>query len=121
MNKLDLYLKFRQELDKICVPEILKMVQTTEIKYGDKVAGILCTNPDYIDCLYILPEYRRKGIGRKAVLEWWQQNHRPDVRLHIINNNRPALRFWKSIFVLKRIGGNEIDTLYEIVKMKGDF
>ena len=36
-KKIELYLKFRQELDKICVPEILKINQPKLIKEGGEV------------------------------------------------------------------------------------
>lgn len=115
----DLYLKFRAELDKMCVPEILDQVQTTKIMHEGKVAGILCTTMDYIDCLYILPEYRRKGLGKKAVIEWWQKSpYKHDVRLHIIHVNKPAQKFWNSIFELELLEKNAIDGLYRIGGLK---
>ena len=115
----DMYLSFRQELDRICVPEILKIVDTTKIMHEGNVVGILCANPDYIDCIYILPEYRRRGLARKAVLNFWENNpYKHDVRLHIIRKNKPALRFWKGIFELELLEGNESDDLYRILKVK---
>ena len=111
---IELYLQFRRELDKICVPEILKLNQPRLIKENGEVVGLICASPDYIDCIYILPEHRRKGIAKKTLLAHWEDNKNYDMRLHIINNNGPALKFWKSIFKLENIGGNEIDTLYRI-------
>ena len=110
----ELYLKFRQELDKICVPEILKINKPKLINENGKVAGLICAGPDYIDCIYILPEYRRKGIGKKTILKHWERYKNYDMRLHIINNNEPALKFWNDIFELKNLGSNETDTLYII-------
>lgn len=40
------------------------------------------------------------------------------IRLHIINNNNVAKDFLNSIFELKEIGSNPIDTLFQIVSIK---
>lgn len=117
---IELYLQFRRELDKICVPEILKSNQPKLIEENNEVVGLICASLDYIDCIYILPEHRRKGIAKKTVLKHWEENKNDDMRLHIINNNKPALEFWKSIFKLEYIGANEIDTLYRIGGVKND-
>ena len=115
---IELYLQFRRELDKICVPEILKLNQPKLIKKDNEVVGLLCASPDYIDCIYILPEHRRKGIAKETLVEHWNENKNYDMRLHIINNNEPALKFWNSIFKIVNLGENEIDTLYRIVGVR---
>lgn len=115
---IELYLKFRQELDKICAPEILKINQPKLIEENGKVTGLFCASPDYIDCIYILPEHRRKGIAKKTVLKHWGENKNYDMRLHIIKKNKPALDFWNSIFKLELIGENEIDYLYRIMEVR---
>ena len=61
-----------------------------------------------------------KGIAKKTVLEHWKANKNYDIRLHIINNNKPALKFWDGIFELEKLGSNEIDTLYRISGVKPD-
>lgn len=118
MSELELYLCFRKELDSICVSEILKQFEVTKIEYDGKTVGILCAVPDYIDCIYILPEYRRKGLAKKSVLEFWNKHSGYDMRLHIINKNEPALRFWNGIFELQLLAKDNIDGLYRIVKAK---
>ncbi|MBQ8540551.1 MAG: GNAT family N-acetyltransferase [Clostridia bacterium] len=123
MNGVELYLKFRQELDKICVPVILENLKCVEyIEHDGKTVGMVGGVLGYIDIVYVLPEYRRKGLAKKAVLEWYNKYQAPyeNTRLHIINNNIPALNFWKSIFELWEVGHNEFDTLYEILRVKGD-
>ena len=62
---INLYLQFRQELDRICVPEILKINHPRLIIENGNVAGLICASPDYIDCIYILPEPREKVLQRK--------------------------------------------------------
>lgn len=121
MQTLDMYFQFRQELDKMCVPLILANVWTNHIWHKGKIVGMLCATETYIDCLYVLPEYRNKGLAKKVVLEWYekQKNNPFPIRLHIINNNTIAQKFWHSLFELKPIESNRVDTLYEIVKVKG--
>lgn len=118
---IELYLKFRQELDALCVPLILKSEETYPIKCDGKTVGILCTDNQYIDCIYILPEYRKRGLARREVLKWYEAHkdnalRRP--RLHIINNNEPAKKFWSILFELDTIAISRIDTLYEIQGLK---
>lgn len=121
MGAVELYLKFREELDRICVPVILDTFDCIEyIVYDRETVGMVVGNHGYIDAVYVLPKYRRKGLAKKAVLEWYNRYRAPheNTRLYIINNNDSALNFWKSLFELREIGHNEIDTLYEILGIK---
>lgn len=115
---IELYKQFRRELDDICIPEIVKLNEPQLIEDNGELCGLLCASPDYIDCIYILPKYRRKGIARKAVIDHWNKNKPCEMRLHIIHKNEPALKFWNSVFVLEMIGENEIDGLYRIKGVK---
>ena len=112
----DFYLEFRRELDKIWVPILLENTDCIEqITYNGKPVGIICGTPTYIDCVYVMPEYRKKGIAKKAVLEYYERyGADKPIRVHIINNNTAALKFWNALFKLKPIAENLIDTLYEI-------
>ena len=118
MNSVDLYLKFRAEIDKICVPEVLKCLETIPIIEKGEQTGLFCvahmTYWEYIDCLYILPEYRRKGAGRAVALEFYKENKGREIRLHIIHTNTVAQQFWRSIFDLEEIESNDVDGLYRI-------
>ena len=86
-----------------------------------KQVGILCVRNEgewvYIDCLYIIPEHRRKGLARREILRWFKRQKTNDIRLHIINKNEIAYRFWTSIFKLDEIDWNYVDTLYRIRKV----
>lgn len=113
-----LYLRFRQELDRMCVKSILGMCETAPIFSGGKIVGILCTCDNYIDCIYVLPEYRKRGLAKRAVIGFYERNGRHTLRLHIINNNSVALEFWNSIFNLRKIGHSPIDSLYETDGLK---
>lgn len=120
MNAIDLYLKFRAELDKMWIPIWLETMDVEYICVDDKNIGMVCGSLGYIDAVYILPEYRRKGLAKKAVLDWYNKHKLPyeKTRLHIINNNNVALKFWNSIFVLRAVVKNETETLYEILRVK---
>lgn len=122
MTDIEMYKQFRQELDDICVPEILKYVLTKPIYYDEKKVGILCyaIQPThiYIDCVYVLPEYRRKGLAKKSVLELYGEHKDAEIRLHIIINNTVAQEFWSKLFVLECIDIGNIDVLYKIVRLQ---
>ena len=115
--KEEMYKNFRNDLDKYAIPLILDNLAYTEIKFCDKVVGFICMDEDYLDAFYILPKYRRKGIGSASVQELYKMFK--FKRLHIINNNIPALNFWNKNFKLKVIESNFCDTLYEIIDLKG--
>ena len=116
---IKLYKAFRKELDEMCVPLIIDELKRIEpIVADNKVVGIIVGFTDFIDCIYIVPEYRRRGLARQAVLKFVEGNLDYGIRLRIINNNNVAYDFWSKIFELKKIGTNAVDTLYEIVKIK---
>lgn len=121
---LELYTKFRQEIDKICIPEILKCVNITPIWWEGKQVGIVCyvIQPThlYIDCVYVEPEYRRKGLAKTAVLSVYETFKDNEIRLHIINENKVAYDFWNDIFDLEYLEGNAVDTLYKVGGLKSD-
>lgn len=123
MNEMvEMYSKFRQELDKMCIPLILGNVWIERIYYKDKMVGMLCANEQYIDCVYIEPEYRNKGLAKKKVLEWYEKHKNSPfgIKLHIINNNEVAKKFWNSLFELTELDRNRVDTLYEIKRPRGE-
>lgn len=118
---IELYKAFRQELDEMCVPGIVDDLKIFEPIIADgKLVGMCAGFTDYIDCLYVLPEYRRKGLAKKTVLKFVEGNLDYGIRLHIINNNEVAFKFWNSVFELNQIGTNPIDTLFEIKSIKGE-
>lgn len=117
-----LYFMFRKEIDQYSTPLIVKEgLQCVEFVTVDgNIVGMCGGWYGYIDVVYILPEYRRQGLAKKVVLDWYGRYGRGDypTRLHIINNNVPAINFWNSLFELKEIECNAVDTLYEIVSVK---
>ncbi len=121
---IELYKAFRKELDDLCVPTIVSQTEmkVEKIVEDGNVVGILCSYEayfgPYIDCIYIKPEYRRRGFATKAVLDFVKKAGGSGVRVAIINNNKSASEFWNNIFNLMRVDGNAVDTLYEIVKIK---
>ena len=119
MTDCEMYVKFRTEIDSMYAPEVLKQCQVIRIADGKTEIGMMCVNDGYIDCLYILPEHRKQGHGRKAVLAYIKK-HGMLRDLHILNTNPIAKAFWESIFELEVIEANSIDTYYKITALKGD-
>lgn len=123
LNELhrEMYLEFRKELDKIVVPLLFNDEDfgIQNVLCDGKIVGIFCTVNHYIDCIYIQPKYRRRGLAKEVVLNFVKRYMDLGLRLHIINNNEPAKAFWNSLFELEKIEINPIDTLYEIVSIKG--
>lgn len=119
-DRVQLYSSFRKELDEICIPLIFQeeKIEVTDIIYKNKNVGIFCVYPRYIDCIYVLPEYRGKGLASKTVKEWAKNKNVIGTQLHIINNNEVAKQFWGSLFELEEIIGSSVDTLYEITGVK---
>jgi ribosomal protein S18 acetylase RimI-like enzyme len=67
----------------------------------------------YVNGLYILPQYRRMGIGQKLLdlgLLWFQEKKLELVELYIASHNEEAKKFWErngyrinEIVMLKKI------------------
>lgn len=116
---IGMYKEFRKELNEMCVPLILKELEKVEpIFFEDKLVGIVAGNSDYIDCVYVQPEYRKKGLAKRAVLKFVERNIANGIWLHIINNNNVAYDFWNSIFKLEQVTSGAVDTLYYIAGIK---
>lgn len=62
----------------------------------------------FIEDTYILPEYRRQGIMKRAVEELLEE-HAGLYGLEIIDENKPAHKFWRTI-VGERWFGSPIQT-----------
>ena len=123
VEKIKFYTEFRKELDTICIPEILKCVDAIKIssETGETVGMICVVDMNgwlYIDCIYILPGYRRMGYAKAAVLDFYRQNKHREIRLHIIRKNTGARKFWNNIFDLECMERNAIDCLYMIKGLK---
>lgn len=119
-NALQMYLDFRKEMDTYCFPLLKEWAgdDFVEIKDGDDVVGFLMIiDKYYVEGIYVKPECRRKGIARKAVIDY-VKNGGKITRLHIIKSNKPALKFWKSIFKLKKLDECPSDILYEVKGLK---
>ena len=116
----NMYMDFRNEIESMYAPHIFKdCTEIISIKENNQEIGLLLLKDKYIQSFYIKPEYRRKGYGRKAILNYIKEYGMPKD-LTILNTNYVALDFWYSIFVLKPINVNSIDTYYEIVSLKED-
>ena len=110
---LQLYKKFRESIDTLCFPLLIRTSDFREILYDGKVVGFLMVMRGYVDGIYVEPEYRGKGLARKAVLDYLSTGG--IIRtLHIVNSNTIAKRFWESLFTMRVLDSCDIDTLYQI-------
>lgn len=114
-----MYLDFRKHIDCICFENLKKMAGKDffEINYNNQTVGFLMIMNGYIDAIYVLPEYRRLGLARKAVLDAWNNGVKMET-LHIVNGNTLAEKFWKSIFKLSVQNSCLADTLYSIIGLQ---
>ena len=82
-----------------------------------KPVGFLIVTDGYVDGIYVMPEHRRKGIAKKAVVDDLKRGG-VITRLHIIRTNTLALNFWKSIFMLEPENDCPVDVLYHVIRRK---
>lgn len=116
MTQLDMYLAFRREIDTMAFPLIPCDFVEIEDKNG-AVRGFLMVENGYIDGIWIDPRFRRRGLGRKAVLDYVKRNGLPSS-LHTVKTNKRAEAFWKSVFVLEPLEMNDVDILWRIAGLK---
>ena len=114
----NMYINFRNEIESMYAPHIFKSCdEIISIKENNEQIGLLLVKDKYIQSFYIKPEYRRKGYGKKAILDYINQYGMP-TDLTILNTNYPALDFWNNIFILEPVDVNPIDTYYKIISLK---
>lgn len=120
-EQLAMYLDFRKHIDTLCFNDIKNDVGDgyIEIKTDDgDVAGFMIveTVTGYVDAIYIKPEHRRKGLARRAVMDYLLKGSR--IRqFHIVNRNKDAFEFWRSLFFLDEAAG-PVDTLCKVIRLR---
>lgn len=124
MTEKEMYLNFRTELDNMAFPLIKDWANATggiEMAYEEgKAVGFMIVVDSYIDALYVLPDYRRKGIASRLVMDYCEKYGTPE-RLTIISTNVAAIKFWQEIFYispLSYVDPNPVDITYRIVGIK---
>lgn len=118
MTDCELYIKFRTEIETMYAPYVLaECDEVISITDNDTIVGLLCVKDKYIQGLYILPEHRKRGYGKKAIIDYIKQ-YGMLKDLTILNTNHVAKAFWDSLFELEAIETNKIDTYYKITALK---
>ena len=122
----NLYLNFRRELDEMIVNQIINECmqsgEFTKIEFDGKVVGFLATRDlNYIDGIYVLPEYRGNGLATKIVRDYLERSGYSFYALHIIKRNKTANDFWGKIFSPDKwdweaVDENDVDVLWEVTK-----
>ena len=114
----EMYFRFRNEIDSYVLPILIENGAIFKrIEVRKQLVGYLMVIDGYIDGLFVSPGYRRQGLGKKAVMEYIQEYGLPKS-LHIVNTNKVAKKFWHSIFKMRMLEKNKIDTLWEIEGLK---
>ena len=117
-HEREMYFRFRNEIDSYVLPILIENGAIFKrIEVRKQLVGYLMVIDGYIDGLFVSPGYRRQGLGKKAVMEYIQEYGLPKS-LHIVNTNKVAKKFWHSIFKMRMLEKNEIDTLWEIEGLK---
>lgn len=117
-HEREMYFRFRNEIDSYVLPILIENGAIFKrIEVREQLVGYLMVIDGYIDGLFVSPGYRREGLGKKAVMEYIQDYGLPKS-LHIVNTNKVAKKFWHSIFKMRMLEKNEIDTLWEIEGLK---
>lgn len=122
MNKMDkvaeMYIAFRQEIDTYCAQDIVYNLDTRYVYHNNKLVGFLMLHENYVDSFYILPEYRRKGIGKQFIIDEYKKDNCRWNKITIVNNNVIAITFWNSIFNLQLIDMDFCDLHYKILGLR---
>lgn len=114
----DMYVAFRQEIDSYCAELILGNLEVRPVIYKGKAVGFLILDDNYVDSFYIMPEFRRKGIGKEYIIGEYRRDMCKWNDLRVVKTNYPAHRFWNNIFMLRIIDTNFCDIHYEILGLK---
>lgn len=117
----EMYLAFRETVDRLCFPDLRKWSVDSDgyrlIMCDGKPVGFLMVIDKYVNGIYVMPEHRRKGLARKAVMQFIADGGEIET-LHIVHGNKTAQAFWKSLFKLKKIDSCPTDTLYRVVGIR---
>lgn len=117
-KELEMYLKFRNHIDTLFFPKWSEECNIVgAYDENNNEIGFMCVIDGYIDGIWVEPEYRRKGYARKMVMKYISTYGMPQ-RLHILKNNKTAIKFWNSIFHLQVVEETNIDKLYYIIGLK---
>lgn len=102
------YLPDFQALDEHTAREVFRdIVQRNDVwvvRLGDVEVAFLAMTGSYIDRLYVLPEYQRRGIG-KRLLAFARERSPAGLELHTHQQNRNARTLYEAQgFVAVRFG-----------------
>lgn len=94
------------QLKPLIMNEYFHHVQLNKYMIDQQIVGFLGTSDDNIEMLFILPEYRRSGIGQALVNFAIQQLH--IYKVDVNEQNIQAVNFYKKIG-FQTIGRSELD------------
>lgn len=117
-----LFLDCMREVEAYYVDDLLKQLDSYQIYTDGKLVGILLTQPHYIHSVYVLPEYRRQGLAKEAVITWYlnrgDQYVDIPVKLDVVDKNKAAVDFWHCIFDLHVEELDSVSHRYTVIGLK---
>ena len=91
-----------EDLTAIDLPQVLRWVEKNledhlgdfrRVLYTGELAGFFCLSGGELDSLFVLPQFRCKGIGT-AVIRYCQE-HSPSLFLYVFRQNTRAVELYK--------------------------
>ena len=87
------------------------------IIYDNQKVGFLLVIDGYVEGIWVNPEYRRKGLAKKAVLDYINNGGEINI-LDVVRTNVNADLFWNSIFEMEQLHTTFCDKRYRVLGVK---
>lgn len=117
MTDLEMFLNFRKEIDTLAFPLLQEYGDFVPIIYDNQKVGFLLVIDGYVEGIWVQPEYRRKGLAKKAVLDYINNGGEINI-LDVVKTNVSADLFWNSIFVMEQLHTTFCDKRYRVLGVK---
>ena len=91
-----------EDLTAIDLPRVLRWVEQNQeahlgdfrrILYDGELAGFFCLSDGELDSLFVLPEFRRNGIGTEVIRHC--QSSSPSLLLYVFRKNAGAVALYR--------------------------
>ena len=94
------------------------------IECEDQIVGFLAVIRGCAEALYVRPEFRRRGLAKKAVQAYLEENgNRSDAinSIHLMHTGsaaREAMRFWNELFKTERVESTLVDAYFDVLEIR---
>ena len=117
MTDTEMFLKFRKEIDTMAFPLLQEYGDFVPIIYDNQKVGFLLVIDGYVEGIWVKPEYRRKGLAKKAVLDYINNGGKINI-LDVVITNEGADKFWNSVFEMDSVCTTFCDKRYRVLGVK---